>query len=105
MLMESRISHRDELSIEPPLIGPGLVARGQKNGSSYWIKCKAHSPCAAVRVEAKLLHSCVAGTFQCIDERSSQPWPFLFQKQSSGEYRVLDGLWHRIELRPEIRMK
>src|SRR4030066_155061 len=90
--VEPLIGNRDELSVEPSLIDPGLVAAREEDGASFRGECERHPPGFSPPVETEFLHVRVPRSLKRIHGRPPQYRAIVPQQDRVGEEFVLQFL-------------
>jgi hypothetical protein len=105
MTCESRISFRDQLTIEPRLAAAGFITCNEKDSSPFRVEGERYTPDSTGGVKPQLLHVCVARAVERIHARPSELRAELLEQGRVREQFILHLLGQCIELGVEIFMK
>lgn len=103
--IDTFVSLRNELTIEPLSATARFVASAQHDCCSFWIKCKRETPDTARDIEAQLLQVLVTRAVQCVYTWTPKLRSEDLQNGHMREELVLNGFRQGIEFSDELRVK
>lgn len=89
MIIEARVSFRDQLFIEALFVAAGLVRADQENCFAVGIEGEGYALDAIICVAPQFFQICVSRSFERINMRPSKMWSEFFDQSSLRGNRCL----------------